>query len=223
LDNFQIWFARRRGEIVQNMLRTLDAPVSATMPSLSRNVVHDYDPKSVFHNQAINIPLLTNWIDELVSLTEKSLPVRNTPTTEQLVESLQRYDAVFRELMRQTGKYSVNITRMFAKTWTGTLNLMDYMVKSYHRYVTTTDHLQEQARQLLKQRAAQVASTALQKEEFVLERTALRAQIRTLQAEVHDPRSIPAPVPVPVSVPVPAPVPLPLPLTHPNFSTPPLI
>jgi len=174
------------------------------MPSLSRNVVHEYDPKSVFHNQAINIPLLTNWIDELVSLTEKSLPVRNTPTTEQLVESLQRYDAVFRELMRQTGKYSVNITRMFAKTWTGTLNLMDYMVKSYHRYVTTTDHLQEQARQLLKQRAAQVASTALQKEEFVLERTALRAQIRTLQAEVPRPRS-PVPVPRPrTPVPVPA-------------------
>ena len=154
------------------------------MPSLSRNVVHDYDPKAEFHNQAINIPLLTTWIDELVNLTEKSLPVRNTPTTEQLVESLQRYDAVFRELMRQTGKYSGNITKMFGKVWTGTLNLLDYMIKSYHRYVTTTDHLQEQARQLLKQRAAQVAASDIQKEEFQLERTALRAQIRTLQAEV---------------------------------------
>ena len=155
------------------------------MPSLSKQVVHDYDPKSPFHNQAINIPLLSTWIDELISLTEKSLPVRSTPTTEQLVESLSRYDAVFRELMRQTGKYSTNITKMFAKTWMGTLNLMDYMVKSYHRYVTTTDHLQEQARELLKQRAAKDAANTIMKEEFELERTALRAQIRTLQAEVE--------------------------------------
>ena len=87
--------------------------------------------------------------------------------------------------MRQTGKYSTNITKMFAKTWMGTLNLMDYMVKSYHRYVTTTDHLQEQARELLKQRAAKDAANTIMKEEFELERTALRAQIRTLQAEVE--------------------------------------
>ena len=115
------------------------------MPSLSRNAVHNYDPNSVFHNQALNLPHLTTWIDELLNLSEKSLPVRSSPTTQQLVETLQRYDAVFRELIRQNTSVSVPITKMFGKVWGGSLNLMDYMIKSYHRYVTNTNHLQEQA------------------------------------------------------------------------------
>lgn len=155
------------------------------MPSLSRNAVHNYDPNSVFHNQALNLPHLTTWIDELLNLSEKSLPVRSSPTTQQLVETLQRYDAVFRELIRQNTSVSVPITKLFGKVWGGTLNLMDYMIKSYHRYVTNTNHLQEQAQLLLKQRQAHVAEANVQKEEFELERTALRAQVRTLQAEVE--------------------------------------
>lgn len=33
---------------------------------------------------------------------------------------------------------------MVAKAWAGSLNLMDYMVKSYHKYVRHTAHLQVQ-------------------------------------------------------------------------------
>jgi uncharacterized membrane-anchored protein YhcB (DUF1043 family) len=158
---------------------------SSSASSFSRNVAHEYDPSIVFHSHSANIPHLDSWIDDMVAISENTLPATSNPTTDQLVECLQRYDAIFRELLRQTSIFSEPCTRMLAKTWAGTLKLLDYMIKSYHRYVKQTTHLQKQAQRLVSERHAQMAAIKVREEEFELERTALRAKIRTLESEVE--------------------------------------
>jgi hypothetical protein len=132
------------------------------------SVSHSYDPKMVFHSYSSNLPHLQSWIDELISLTEQSFPAQSTPTTETLVQSLQRYDAVFKELLRQTSIFSDPITRMLSKTWAGVIHLMTYMIKSYNRHVKQTSHLQEQAHHLLSEKQRDQAANKVQKEEFEL-------------------------------------------------------
>jgi hypothetical protein len=138
------------------------------MPELAKTVSHEYDTKIVFHNYSSNVPHLQSWIDELINLTEHSLPQSATPNTDVLVQSLQRYDSVFKELLRQTAIFSEPITKMYSKVWTGVLNLMKYMIKSYHRYVKHTSHLQDQAQNLLAERQKGEAASKVQKEEFEL-------------------------------------------------------
>lgn len=137
------------------------------MPILSKNVAHEYDSSYVFRSYSANIPYLTSWIDELIQLTEKSLTPAN-PTTQQLVESLQRYDIIFCELLRQNNIFSEQLTKLFGKSWEGALRLLDYVIKSYHRYVKHTTHLQNQAQQLLNERLAQMAGAKVREEEFEL-------------------------------------------------------
>lgn len=155
------------------------------MPTGTNLVSHDYDPNVVFHSHSANIPHLNSWIDDLIHLTENALPLKDHPTTEQLVEALHRYDTVFRELIRQTVIHSEPLTRMYAKTWTGTLKLLDYMIKAYHRYVKHTTHLQDQAASILKDKRGQMAAALVREEEHELDRTALRAKIRNLNSEVE--------------------------------------
>ena len=135
------------------------------MTSLPPSISHEYDPSIVYHSHSSNVPHLGNWISELVQLTESSYPKTPTPTTEDLVNALQRYDAVFKELLRQTSIFSEPITRMYAQAWTGVLKLMDYMIKSYHRYVKHTSHLQTQTHNLLNERQRSEAAYKIQKEE----------------------------------------------------------
>lgn len=155
------------------------------MASLSKNVLHEYDPAIVFQTHSTNLPHLSSWIEELIHLSETSLPSSSNPSTDQLVESLQRYDAIFRELFKQTSIFSDPLSRLLTKTWTGSLKLVDYVIKSYHRYVKHTAHLQTQSQQLLNDRQAQKAASKVRAEEFELERTALRAKIRVLESEVE--------------------------------------
>lgn len=142
--------------------------VVARMPTLPKSVAHEYDPKLVFRSHSTNLPHLNSWIDELISLNESSLPAQSHPTTDSLVESLQRYDAVFRELLRQTSIFSEPVTKLLAKVWAGVLKLLDYMIKSYHRYVKHTSHLQTQAQNLLQERQGQAAAEKIKNEEFDL-------------------------------------------------------
>lgn len=136
-----------------------------------------FGQNEVFHTLSYNLPHLDTWIDEIIQLTEKSLPAKANPTTQDMVESIHRYDACFRELLRQTNTFSMDLTRIYAKLWIGVLGLIDSIVKIYHRHVTQTASLQEQARELIQQRQAQVAATKIKQEEEVLERTALRFEI----------------------------------------------
>lgn len=135
---------------------------------MAKEVAHNYDPSIVFHSLSANIPLLHSWIDDLVKLTEQSLPTETNPSTDQLVQALQRYDAIFRELLRQTSIFSEPLTRMLAKSWAGVLKLMDYIIKSYHRYVRHTAHLQNHAQSLLNDRQAQMAASRVKEDEFEL-------------------------------------------------------
>ena len=80
--------------------------------------------------------------------------------------------------------YSEPMSKMIAKAWAGSLDLMDYMVKSYHKYVRHTTHLQDQAHELLKERQSQLAASKIQNEEFELQKTIMRAKTRVLEAEV---------------------------------------
>jgi len=131
-------------------------------------ISHDYDPALVFRSHAANIPLLNSWVDELLTLTEKAALETQTPTTDQLVQSLKRYDAIIRELLRQTSIFSQPVTRMLAKTWSGVVRLLDYMIKSYHRYVKRRNQLQEQAEELIRERGSLMASVKIKAEEFEL-------------------------------------------------------
>lgn len=45
---------------------------------------------------------------------------------------------------------------------------MKYMIKSYHRYVRQTSHLQDQAQNLLNERQRDQAANKVTKEEFEL-------------------------------------------------------
>eukprot|EP01038_Epipyxis_sp_PR26KG_P013380 gene13380-17942_t len=155
------------------------------MPTLPKNVGHSYDSRIVFHSHSTNLPHLNSWIDDLLALSENSLPVTTHPTTENLVQALQRYDAIFRELFRQTSIFSEPITKMLSKSWVGVIKLMEYMVKAYHRYVKHTSNLQQQAQNLLMEKQGQAAAQKVHQEEFDLERAALRARIRNLEAEVE--------------------------------------
>jgi len=147
-------------------------------------MAHLNQSNEVFHNHSFNIPHLSTWIDDIIKLTEKSLPARANPTTEDLVDAVCRYDACFREMLRQTKIFSGDLTRIYSKLWIGVLNLLDTMVKIYHRHVAQTASLQEQARDLIHQRQAQVAATKIKQEEDILERTSLRATIRNLEGEL---------------------------------------
>eukprot|EP01039_Chlorochromonas_danica_P000143 gene142-151_t len=151
----------------------------------SSNVAHEYDPKLVFRNYNSNAPILQSWIEDLIRMTTDSLPANQIPTTETLVQAFQRYDVVFKELLRQNMLFSEHLTKLFANVWAGVLNLMTYMIKSYHRYVKHTSHLQSQAQELLTERQRGEAAKKVQREEFELERTALRAGIRNLEAELE--------------------------------------
>lgn len=129
---------------------------------------HGYDQNIVYHSHSANLPHLQSWIDQLVSLTENSFPSKSTPTTDDLVQALQRYDVVFRELLRQTSIFSEPVTRMLSKAWAGVIKLLDYMIKSYHRYVKQTSHLQTKAQNLLSERQKGDAAFKVQKEESEL-------------------------------------------------------
>jgi hypothetical protein len=155
------------------------------MPTLAKNVSHEYDPSIVFHTHSANIPLLHTWIDDLVRLTEQGLPMDVNPNTDQLVQAMQRYDAIFREILRQMAIFSEPVTKMTAKAWAGSIKLIDYIIKSYHRYVKHTTHLQAQAQLLLNERQASAAASKVRDDEFELERTTLRARIRVLEAETE--------------------------------------
>jgi len=150
-----------------------------------QNTQHDYVPNIVFHSHSSNIPHLFSWIDEIIQKTEKSLPKRSAPSTSDLVDSIYRYDACFRELLRQTSIFSESITKLLGKVWIGVLNLLDYMVKLYHRHVKQTSRLQEEAQRLVNERQSQLVSAKVKQEENELEITALRAKIRNIESELE--------------------------------------
>ena len=87
-------------------------------------------------------------------------------------------------MLKQTNIFSPDLTRIYSKLWIGVLELLDNMVKIYHRHVVQTASLQDQARDLIHQRQAQVAATKIKQEEDILERTGLRATIRNLEGEI---------------------------------------
>lgn len=46
--------------------------------------------------------------------------------------------------------FSEPLTKMFAKSWSGVIQLLDYMIKSYHRYVKHTSNLQKESSDLVR-------------------------------------------------------------------------
>jgi hypothetical protein len=86
---------------------------------------HGYDPGiGVFQNHSSNIPHLNSWIDHLLALSDESDGRRKSKDaykkqteypTDTLVGNIQRYDVVFKELLRQTSIYSMPLTKMLGK------------------------------------------------------------------------------------------------------------
>ena len=93
----------------------------------------------MFHNHSTNLPHLNTWIDQIIDLTNTQTHKKQNketnlqhPTTDTLVQALQRYDCVYKELLRQTSIYSDPLTKMYAKTWHGVFQLFEYMVSMLH-------------------------------------------------------------------------------------------
>ena len=57
---------------------------------------------------------------------------------------------------------------MLSKAWKGVFCLVDYMIKSYHRYVRHTSSLQKQAQSLLDDRQKEDAAAKITAEESEL-------------------------------------------------------
>lgn len=153
------------------------------MPQTS-GIAHDYDPGMVHHSLSVNLPHLSSWIEDLLRVTDQHVPVNAVPSTEHLVQALQRYDSCFRELLKQTAIFSDDITRLYSKLWIGVVRLLDTMIKIYHRYVKQTTKTQEHAQKLINERQAHLAAEKVHKEEIELERAALKAKIRNLEGEI---------------------------------------
>ncbi len=133
-----------------------------------KSLPNENDTKVVFRNYSSNVPHLQSWIDNLIEFSESSHQQQNAPSTDSIVQSMQRYDVVFKELLRQTNIFSEPLSKMFAQLWAGVLQLLMYMIKSYHRYVKQTSHLQNQATNLLTERQRGEAAHKVQREEFEL-------------------------------------------------------
>jgi hypothetical protein len=128
----------------------------------------DYNLQGVYRNYSSNVPHLQSWIDDLIECSEVSYQQQTSPSTDTIVQSMQRYDVVYKELLRQTRIFSEPLMQMFKQLWTGVLKLLIYMIKSYHRYVKQTSHLQNQATNLLTERQRGEAAHKIQREEFEL-------------------------------------------------------
>ena len=137
------------------------------------------------HNQSSNRPLLCSWIDELTSLTYDITRSKEIPTSESFINSMTRYNAVFTELLSQTSVYNEHLTKMMSKTWIGCMQLIEVLIKVYHKHVKATDQTRNQAHHILREKSKEDAAIRNKEEHLVLERTVLRARIRGLEAEVE--------------------------------------
>lgn len=161
------------------------------MPVLSKEMSDQYDSSvKVFHNHASNQNSLNTWIDKLIVLTRKTSSSNNkdAPSTESFVESIQRYNAVFMELIRQTNIFSETLSKLYAKTWNGSMTLLDNMIKTYHKYVRSNMTSKSMASRQLKDKAKDDVAMKNKEEDYILERTVLRARIRGLEAEIDSMR-----------------------------------
>jgi hypothetical protein len=73
---------------------------------------------------------------------------------------------------------------MAAKLWKGNLALVDYMIKSYHRYVKQTSQLQTQAQQLISERRGNDAADKVKEDDREIEDTVLRSRVRLLETDI---------------------------------------
>ena len=71
--------------------------------SLQSNTI---DSKFIHRGISEDLPYITTWLNELIRLTEEACTLRSVPSTQELIKALQRYDLVFRELIRNITIYS---------------------------------------------------------------------------------------------------------------------
>ena len=133
-------------------------------------------------------PTQTNaWIDKLLELNKADVDHKGDkiPTTAGLVDTMKRYDAIFGEIINQTGKYSEKLASLQIKAWGGVMQLLECMVKGSHRYAKQTAHLQEEAKAILSERKTREFSDKRNEEEFNYEKASIRAQLRNAESQAE--------------------------------------
>lgn len=127
------------------------------------------------------------WIDRLLVLNKEGIKTKggSIPSVDVLVESMQRYDAIFAEIIKQTRVYSNRIAGLEEKAWSGVMELLECIIKSFHRHTKQTVHIQEEAKQVLAQKRDKEIVEKKRIEEFNFEKTSLRAQVRNLEGAVE--------------------------------------
>lgn len=156
-----------------------------TLPrALQSSNSNSFDSKFLCRGISEDLPYITTWLNELIRLTEEACTLRSTPSTHELIKALQRYDLVFRELIRNLTIYSDVLGRLLAKIWSGTVKLLDFMIKSYHRYFTLSNHFREVATKITRDELLEGASERKQEDDEQAKETILRARARNLQDKV---------------------------------------
>ena len=145
---------------------------------------NEFDGKFIYRGISEDLPYITTWLNELIRLTEEACTLRSTPSTQELIKALQRYDLVFRELIRDITVYSEPLGRVIAKIWSGTVKLLDFLIKSYHRYYTLSHHFSNIAADITRNELLEAAGEKKQEDDEQAQETVLRARVRNLQDKV---------------------------------------
>ena len=149
--------------------------------SLQSNTI---DSKFIHRGISEDLPYITTWLNELIRLTEEACTLQSVPSTQELIKALQRYDLVFRELIRNITIYSDILGRLLAKIWSGTIKLLDFLIKSYHRYYTLSNYFREVAAKITRDELIEGAGERKQEDDEQAQETVLRARVRNLQDKV---------------------------------------
>lgn len=120
-----------------------------------------------------------DWIDKLIALNnDNSAKIKGTiPTIYTLVDCMQRYDAIFCEIAKQISVFSERISSYQLSSWKAVMQLLESIIKSFHRHTKETKHVQEKAKSVIKHSREKEAEDKRNIEQFNFERASMRAHV----------------------------------------------
>ena len=153
-------------------------------------LTHDFDPsllklataKEQFIPQ--HASRAYEWIEDLLRKNEPSKKRTSFNSTSAMVETMHQYDLIFQELIQQTHNYSDRIANLQEQAWKGVMVLIDGIIKTYHRHAKQTQHLQDEAKNVLQKKRNHELIEKQQFEEYNFEKASLRAHIRNVEGQL---------------------------------------
>jgi hypothetical protein len=138
-------------------------------------------------NASRSQPVPMSRLDDLIAQTRKSSQTELI-TTENIVSSIEKYNSIFLELFAQTSLFNEPVTTLLSKAWKGTMHLMDNVIKTYQKYTGDASETLKRVQDRLREFSKEDCALRIMEENLALDGTLLRAQIRSLEAEVESMR-----------------------------------